>query len=187
MDTLRQDFVYALRTLRQHPAFALTAILTLALGIGASTAIFSVVNAVLLQPLPYREADRLVVLWSELRARDLKDFPFPAGDFQDLREQTTAFSDLAAFTPARVPLAGDGGQPEQVRVTGVTTNLLPLLGARMALGRAFVAEDATPDPAPPGAPGAPGAAPAARGRAGHAAAAVDGRAQPRLLAATLRR
>src|SRR5687768_17377374 len=101
MDTLRQDFTYALRALVQRPTFAITAILTLALGIGASTAIFSVVNAVLLRPLPYAQADRLVLVWAELRARDLKDFPFPAGDFQDLKEQASAFEDMAAVSPGQ--------------------------------------------------------------------------------------
>src|SRR5688500_10219953 len=122
MDTLRKDFAYALRALRTHPAFALTAVLVLALGIGASTAIFSVTNAVLLRPLPYAQAERLVLVWGELRARELTEFPFPAGDFQDLREQAPAFAELAAVTPGRQPLAGDGGPPEQVRVTGVTPN-----------------------------------------------------------------
>src|SRR5687767_4409136 len=115
MKTLAQDFAFALRALRQHRTFALTAILTLALGIGASTAIFSVVHAVLLRPLPYTNADRLVLVWGELRARELKDFPFSPGDFQDLKTQADAFADVAAITPGRTALAGDdGGEPEQV-------------------------------------------------------------------------
>ena len=151
MDALRQDFGYALRTLRQHPAFALTAILTLALGIGASTAIFSVVNAVLLRPLPYQEAERLVLVWGEMRARDVKDFPFPPPDFQDLKDGTTAFEDLAAIAPGRVPLGGtDGAPPERVISTGATPNLFRMLGHRVALGRDFRAEDAAPPPPPPG-------------------------------------
>ena len=159
MDRFRQDFGYALRTLRQHPAFALTAILTLALGIGASTAIFSVVNAVLLRPLPYAEAERLVLVWGELRARDLDDFPFPAGDFQDLQAQAPAFEELAAISPGRQPLgADDGGQPEQIRVTGVTPNLFSMLGARVAVGRDFVPEDALPQAPPPQQPQPGGAA-----------------------------
>ena len=160
MDTLRQDFGYALRALRQRPTFALTAVLTLALGIGASTAIFSVVNAVLLKPLPYSDASRLVLVWGELRARDLHDFPFPAGDFQDLKEQAPAFAELAAITPGRAPLGGDGGQPEQVSFIGATPNLFRMLGARVALGRDFTVDDATPQPAPPqqGPQGAPPAA-----------------------------
>ena len=163
MDTLRQDFAYALRALVQRPTFAITAILTLALGIGASTAIFSVVNAVLLRPLPYAQADRLVLVWAELRARQLKDFPFPAGDFQDLKAQASAFEDLAAVSPGRAPLGGDGGQPEQVSFMGATPNLFKLLGARVALGRDFNAEDATPQPQPPqqGPQGGPPAPPAA--------------------------
>src|SRR5690349_10658526 len=152
MDTLRQDIRYALRSLVQRPTFALTAIVTLALGIGASTAIFSVVNAVLLRPLPYAHADRLVLVWAELRARELKDFPFPAGDFQDLKAQAPAFEDLAAVSPGRAPLGGDGGQPEQVSFMGATPNLFSLLGARVALGRDFTADDATPQAPPPQAP-----------------------------------
>jgi putative ABC transport system permease protein len=69
MQTLKKDFAFAVRSLRNHPAFALTAILTLALGIGVSTAIFSVANTVLLRPLPYAQSDRLVLIWGEMRAR----------------------------------------------------------------------------------------------------------------------
>ncbi|HEU4566306.1 MAG TPA: ABC transporter permease [Gemmatimonadaceae bacterium] len=162
MHTVLNDFRHAVRAMRKHPAFAATAMLTLALGIGVSTAIFSVANAVLLRPLPYADADRLVLVWGELRNRDVHDFPFSAGDFRDLREQATLFQDLAAITPARQPLAGDGGEPEQVRVVGVTPNLLPLLGARIARGRGFAEADAAAPPPPPqaGNPAAGNAPPA---------------------------
>src|SRR5688500_2093432 len=126
MSSLWKDVVYSLRSLRQHPAFALTAIITLALGIGASTAIFSVVNAVLLRPLPYADADRLVLVWGDMRKRNVSDFPFPPGDFADLREQGTLFEGLAAVTTFRQPLAGDGNEPEQVSGAAVTTNLFSL-------------------------------------------------------------
>jgi putative ABC transport system permease protein len=148
MEGLVKDLRYAVRSLRRQPTFALTAALTVALGIGASTAIFSVANAVLLRPLPYAQADRLVLVWGELRNRDVHDFPFSPGDLMDLREQATLFQDFAAITPFRQPLGADGADPEQVRVAGVTTNLLPMLGARLAAGRAFVADDALPQPQP---------------------------------------
>ncbi|HEU4631586.1 MAG TPA: ABC transporter permease [Gemmatimonadaceae bacterium] len=161
MDSLRKDLAYAVRALRNSPTFALTAILTLALGIGVSTAIFSVANAVLLRPLPYNDADRLVLVWGDMRARDVTDFPFPPGDYQDLKNEASLFEDFAALTPGRVPLgADDGGEPEQVSATGVTPNLLTLLGARIAVGRNFVPEDAQPQQPPPQAGGA-GGAPAA--------------------------
>jgi putative ABC transport system permease protein len=158
MDTLSKHLAVALRVLRRSPVFTVTAMLTLALGIGATTAIFSVANTVLLRTLPYPDADRLVLVWSELRARSLRDFPIAPGDFPDLREQATHFEELAAVIPARQPLLNEGLEPEQVRVAGVTTNLLPMLGAKVIAGRGFVADDARPQPAPPQGAGAPGPA-----------------------------
>src|SRR3982751_6822813 len=145
MQTVKNDLAFAIRSLRNHPAFALTATLTLALGIGVSTAIFSVANTVLLRPLPYAQGHRLMLVWGEMHARKVRDFPFSPGDFQDLRREATLFQDIAAVSgTGRVPLVGDAATPEQIRLTGVTPNFLPLLGARVALGRGFVEEDAVP-------------------------------------------
>jgi len=161
MQSLLKDLTYAWRTLRSNPAFALTAIITLALGIGASTAIFSVVNAVLLRPLPYGDAGRLALIWGDMVKRDVKDFPFPPGDLPDLRQQGTLFQEIAGVSTFRQPLVGDGGEPEQVNVAGVTENVFTVLRARILLGRNFNASDATPLPPPPqAAPGAPPPAPA---------------------------
>ncbi|HET9424766.1 MAG TPA: ABC transporter permease [Gemmatimonadaceae bacterium] len=157
MDSLLKDLGYAIRSLRQHPAFALTAILTLALGIGASTAIFSVVNAVLLRPLPYADADRLVLIWGDMRARKVNDFPFSPPTYKDLREQTTSFEDIASVTPARVGVSVNGETPEQAKGLGVTPNILSVLGARVIAGRDFEPADAVAPPAPPPPP--PGQAP----------------------------
>ncbi|MGH7636651.1 MAG: ABC transporter permease [Gemmatimonadaceae bacterium] len=144
MHTFVRDLVFALRSLRQHPAFALTAVLTLALGIGASTAIFSVVNAVLLRPLPYGDADRLVLVWGDMRARDVTDFPFSAPNFLDLKQQSTTLEDVAAVAPFGGSISVDGGTPERVQSMGVTWNTLSLLGVRMLHGRDFTNGDATP-------------------------------------------
>jgi putative ABC transport system permease protein len=161
MQSLLKDVTYAWRTLRSNPAFSLTAIITLALGIGASTAIFSVVNAVLLRPLPYGDAGRLTLIWGDMVKRDVKDFPFPPGDLPDLRQQGTLFQEIAGAATFRQPLVGDGGEPEQVNVAGVTENIFTVLRARILLGRNFNASDATPLPPPPqAAPGAPPPAPA---------------------------
>ena len=148
-DGLRKDFIFALRSMRQHRGFALTALLTLALGIGTSTAIFSVVNAVLLRPLPYRAADRLTLVWGDMRARKVNDFPFSPGNYKDLREQNTVFEDVAALTPGNQPIIVPGDQPEQVSLTGVTPNFLKVLGARVAVGRDFTDGDAVAPPPPP--------------------------------------
>jgi putative ABC transport system permease protein len=161
MQSLLKDVAYAWRTLRSNPAFSLTAIITLALGIGASTAIFSVVNAVLLRPLPYADAGRLTLIWGDMVKRDVKDFPFPPGDLPDLRQQGTLFQEMGGVGTFKQPLVGDGGEPEQVNVAGVTENMLTVLRARILLGRNFNASDATPLPPPPqAAPGAPPPAPA---------------------------
>src|SRR5215510_4482995 len=101
MDTLFTDLRYAARGLRKNPGFAAVAIVTLALGIGACTAIFSVVNAVLLRPLPYADAQRLVIVWGELRARHVNDWPFSPPDLQDLQQQAAgSFEELAGMIPA---------------------------------------------------------------------------------------
>ncbi|HUG97670.1 MAG TPA: ADOP family duplicated permease [Gammaproteobacteria bacterium] len=120
------------------------AVITVAIGTGATILMFSVVNAVLLKPLPYPNAERLAVVWMDLRTRDLDDMPFSPGDFFDLRSQTTVFEDLAAAFTFRQDLSGDDEQPEQVTVAGVTTNLHALLGARVIAGRPFNSIDATP-------------------------------------------
>src|SRR5688572_4003065 len=153
------DFAYAARTFVKKPAFALTAILTLALGIGASAAIFSVVNAVLLRALPYERPDRLVHIAHDLRARNVEDFPWAPADFADLRLQTTSFDGVAALTTGRQVFPVEGrAEAEQVRTGGATPNLFRLLGAKVALGRNFTEADGTPLPPPPQV--AAGAAPA---------------------------
>jgi putative ABC transport system permease protein len=149
MDTLRKDLAFAIRTLRRSPGFALTAILTIALGIGATTAIFSAVNGVLLRPLPYEDPERLVLIWGDMRNRGVTDFPFPPADYADLKAQGTLFEDIAAVVTGRQPLTGDEGEPEQIRSAGATTNLFSVLGATMALGRDFTPEDGLPLPPPP--------------------------------------
>ena len=157
---------YAARVLRKAPAFTLTAVVTLALGIGATTAIFSVVNAVLLRPLPYADADRLVLVQSDMLARHVMDFPMPPGDLPDLREQGTLFDQVAAVATFAGPLGDDGFAPEQIMVAGATTNLFDVLGLRTVLGRSFLPSDGTPAPAagPPGA-AAPAAPPPPPGMA----------------------
>jgi len=150
------DLRLAARTLRQSRAFALAAVVTLALGIGASTAIFSVVNAVLLEPLPYKDPDRLVLVWQELRARHVPEFPFPAGDLPDLIQKGTVFENVVALTTGRQSFATDATQPEQVRTAFATPNVFRALGLRIVQGRDFTDEDGTPVPQPPApAPGAP--------------------------------
>jgi putative ABC transport system permease protein len=120
------------------------AVITVAVGTGATILMFSVVNAVLLKPLPYPHADRLAVIWMDLRMRDLHDMPFSPGDFIDLRRQATLFDELAAVSTFRQALSGDDEPPEQVTVAGITTNLHPLLGARVIAGRPFEPADAMP-------------------------------------------
>jgi putative ABC transport system permease protein len=158
VSTFSRDLSFAVRSLRSSPAFAATAILTLALGIGASTAIFSVVNAALLRPLPYKDPEGLVLVWGDMRNRNVTDFPFAPANFQDLKNRATAFQDLAGVSTFRAPLGGDGNEPEQVKVANVTINLFSLLGSRIVAGRDFIPSDGAPPPPPPqGA--APGAAP----------------------------
>ena len=165
MDRFFNDIAYAARTFVKKPAFAVTAILTLGLGIGASAAIFSVVNAVLLRPLPYERPDRLVHIAHDLKARNVEDFPWAPADFHDLRAQQTAFTEVAGLTTGRQVFPVEGrAEAEQVRTAGTTPNLFRLLGTRMALGSDFTDADGTPlppqpQPGPGVAPGPPQAPP----------------------------
>jgi putative ABC transport system permease protein len=154
-----RDLAFAARTLRRSPIFTLTAALTIALGIGASTAIFSVMHAVLLRPLPYKDPARLVVLYADLRARNNFGMPISAENYADIRNGSTgAFEDMSAVTTGRQVVPREDGTPEQVRVAGVTTNFFRVMGATIVLGRDFETADGAPPP-PPANPQVNAAAP----------------------------
>ena len=145
-----RDLAFAGRTLRKSPIFTLTAVLTIALGVGASTAIFSVTNAVLLRPLPYKDPDQLVIIPTDMRNRGVKDFPFSNANFIDLRDATNdEFQGLAGVFTFPLTLDGSDGTPEQVKMAVVTTNYFRLVGARILLGRDFSDQDGQPQPPPP--------------------------------------
>ena len=150
-----RDLALAARTLRKSPGFAATAIVTIALGIGATTAVFSVVNTVLLRPLPYDEPGRLVLIQNDLTARNVIDFPVAPADFADIRQQGTMYDGVAGIFSIRAVLANESGESEQIRVSGVTTNLLSVLGIGTVLGRGFIEADGI---APPPAQGPAGPA-----------------------------
>ena len=115
MSSLFSDLAYAIRAFLKKPAFALTAILTLGLGIGAAAAIFSVVNAVLLRPLPYDRPDRLVHVANDMRNRNVDDFPWPPADFHDLRTTSTQFSGIAALVTGRQVFVTPGQNDVAIR------------------------------------------------------------------------
>ncbi len=147
---LLKDLTYALRTLRKSPVFAITAILTIALGIGASTAIFSVTNAVLLRPLPYHDPDRLVFAITDMQKRNVKDFPFSNANYIDLRNGAARmFDQMAAVNTGRATVPGRDGTPEQIRFGAATPNFFPMLGAKISIGRDFQESDGLPPPPQP--------------------------------------
>lgn len=153
---LFRDFVYAARVLSKNRTFAITAILTVALGIGASTAIFSVFNAVLLQPLPYKDPDQLVVARGEWRKRGIRDFPFSNADFFDLRAGTSGvFTELGAINTTRAVVPKLDGSLEEIRSATVTLNFFRLIGAKLAAGRDFMEGDGQPPPSQPGGAAVP--------------------------------
>jgi putative ABC transport system permease protein len=138
LETILQDLRYGLRVLAKNPGFTFVAVLTLALGIGANTAIFSVVNAVLLRPLPYEGSHELVQLWGTLPQLDTA--PVSPANFLDWRERNRSFVRIAAYTGQNFNLSGVQ-EPERIRAARVSADLVELLGARPALGRAFLAEE----------------------------------------------
>jgi putative ABC transport system permease protein len=138
MSTFFQDLRYTLRTLAKKPAFTIVAVLTLALGIGANTAIFSVINAVLLKPLPYPQADRLVFL-SEA-SEQIPGMSIAMANFNDWRAQNTVFESMVAFQNNDAVLSGRG-EPERLRLRRVTAGFSPTLKAEPILGRGLTPDD----------------------------------------------
>ncbi len=147
---LFNDLLNAAPTLRKAPGFTVAAAVTIALGIGASSAIFSVTETVLLRALPYRAPDRLVLACNDIRQRNVKDFPFSDADFLDLRNGAkSSFDDFGAVTTGRGPVPQADGTPEQVRFGVISTNFFRLMGARVVVGRDFQDSDGLPQPALP--------------------------------------
>jgi len=144
LDTLRQDVRHAVRQLRGRPGFALVAILTLGLGIGAATAIYSVVDGVLLRPAPFPSADRMVVVWETDRNSGTTREPGSWPDLEDYRDRSETMSSLAGFVAMQETLTSTDEDPERVSVVLATHGLLPLLGVRPIVGRAFGKDEDRP-------------------------------------------
>jgi putative ABC transport system permease protein len=143
MRTLLQDVRYAVRTLLKSPGFALVAVLALGLGIGANTAIFSVVKAVLLSPLPYPEPERLVWLREVNAGADILDEPASPPNFNDWRTQAASFEGMAAFGYAGGTITEGDSEPERVAAMSTTANFFEVVGVAPALGRGFQPEEET--------------------------------------------
>ena len=140
-----KDIRYGIRSLIARPAFTFIAVVTLALGIGASTAIFSVVHAVLLRSLPYGNADRLVMVWENNQRRDPKQQNvINLGNFFDWKEQNHVFEDMAAFIDRNAKLTSDG-EPEEIPTQIATANYFSVLGVNPIMGRTFTPDDGKPN------------------------------------------
>ena len=139
-----QDLRFALRTLRKQPIFTLVAVLTLTLGIGANTAIFSLLYQTLLRPLPYPDADRLVFIWNSYRGINLNQASVSIPDYIDRKTQAPAVEDATLFTGRSANLS-EGGNPEQLRALAVTPSFFSTLQRQPFLGRGFTEDEARPD------------------------------------------
>jgi putative ABC transport system permease protein len=143
MGNFWQDVRYGMRTLSNSPVFTLVALTALALGIGANTAIFSVVNAVLLSPLPYRDAGQVMIVWEQNRARGGRNNVASLANFLEWQQQSNSFQEMAAFYDGPFNLTGEGN-PEEIAGQVTSGNLLTLLGTEAALGRVYTKEEAEP-------------------------------------------
>ncbi|HYL93536.1 MAG TPA: ABC transporter permease, partial [Alphaproteobacteria bacterium] len=140
METVLQDIRYALRMMRKSPGFTAMAVLTLALGIGANTAIFSLVNAVLLRSLPYPEPDRLVKIAANNPGVGLREVPLSYPEFDDIRSRAGVFQDVTVVWPSSGNLTGSK-QPERLELLAVSPNYFSMLGAVPQVGRLFGQQD----------------------------------------------
>ena len=143
MDSILKDLRFALRTMWKHPAFSAVAIITLALGIGGSTSIFTVVDAALLRGLPYKSSDRLYHLWEQTPRREFPKREFSYPDYQDY-QQTNVFEEVAAYTGSGAVLSGSG-ESENIAAPVVSANFFSVLGVDPILGRTFQAGEDSPN------------------------------------------
>src|SRR5579871_5073483 len=141
MDTLLQDLRYGFRQLAKHPGFSTIAVLTLALGIGANTAVFSVIYAVLVRPLPYQNSDRLVRVYDANPERGEMHGTFSPQDFEDLKTSQTVFQDFAAFSAVGIGTLTAIGEPHELTVTYVSGDFFATLGMGAELGRVVLPRD----------------------------------------------
>lgn len=144
LDHVLNDLRFAWRTLARRPGFALVAVLTLAVGIGANTAVYSIAEAVLLRPLPFRDPERLVLVWERNLPRERTRNVVNPGNYLEWRDRNGVFESLAAFVAFGTNLSGEG-EPVRAEAGVVTSNFFTTLGVVPALGRVFVAQDARPD------------------------------------------
>jgi putative ABC transport system permease protein len=143
METAGQNLRYAVRMLRRSPGFTAVAILTLALGIGANVATFTVVHAVLLNPLPFAHPEQLVRVYDDLRGSNSADVGMSVPEFWDLRDKAGVFQEISAAWPVDANLTG-GDRPDRVEFLGTSTNYFSLLGVRAQLGRVYAVDDSQP-------------------------------------------
>ena len=141
MGNLIQDVRYALRLLFKRPSFTLLTLAALALGVGANTAIFSVVNAVVLRPLPYPAPERLVTIWGTLKDDPKSHSVLSVPNFEDLRAQTRSFDDVAAYLNSSTTLVREGGEPERLVGAVISADIFHMLGAQAARGRVFTSDE----------------------------------------------
>src|SRR5215212_547865 len=145
VEDLRQDVLFGLRVLRRNPVFSLVAIVTLGLGVGANTALFSITNAVVFRPLPFEEPERLLTLWEcSAKSEEARVIVSPA-NYLDWREQTRSFEEMGAYVDNFYNLSEDDTRPERVTAADTTPSLFRALGVRPLLGRVFGPEDERPD------------------------------------------
>ena len=144
MDTLLKDLLHGMRSLLKRPGFSAIVVLTLAVGIGANTAVFSVVNATLFRRLPFREPQQLVTLWEKNPERGYEQNPPAAGNYVDWRDQNRVFAQMAAYAPSRQFNVSTGDQAERYAGATVSASLFEVLGVGALKGRVFNSNDETP-------------------------------------------
>src|SRR6476620_7967174 len=137
MDTLLSDIRFAIRSLLRSPTFALTAVLALGLGIGSTAGVFSLLEGVVLRPLPFRQPDRLVTIWDTNREKAVAHEPISPVTFHDYRALRGVFQDAAAWWRPQLNLADETGDPIRVSAVETSENLFNVLGVQPAIGRAF--------------------------------------------------